>query len=63
MKKICSNCGEEFFCYHSQDCWCSSVNISEKLRLFLKDNFSDCLCKNCIERFIVSEKKDTKNNS
>ena len=48
MKKICPRCGKEFECVHSKDCWCITVHLSDKTKAFLKDNYTDCLCKDCL---------------
>jgi hypothetical protein len=52
MKKICENCGKEFICSHDQNCWCVRYKVSAKLSEYLKTNFKDCLCSECLENHI-----------
>ena len=52
MTKKCPRCNKEFECKHSATCWCSKYSISDNVRLFLKDNFSDCLCEDCLKEII-----------
>ncbi len=49
MKKICPRCGKEFECIHSKDCWCITVHLSDRAKANLSKNYSDCLCKDCLE--------------
>lgn len=49
MKKICPRCGKEFECVHSIDCWCVTIHLSDRAKANLKENYSDCLCKDCLE--------------
>lgn len=51
MKKRCPRCGALFDCLHNEDirlCHCASVELDAKMRKFLKENYSDCLCHNCL---------------
>ena len=52
MTKNCPRCNKEFECQHKATCWCSKYSISDNVRLFLKDNFSDCLCEDCLNALI-----------
>ncbi len=54
MKKKCPECGKEFICNHSTSCWCNSEKISAKTLKLLKEKYSDCLCKECLEKIIKS---------
>lgn len=56
MNKTCPKCGLEFECKHSGECWCISFDISKELAEFLKNNYEDCLCKQCITEYIESWK-------
>ena len=49
MKKICPRCGKEFECVHSINCWCVTIHLSDRAKANLKKNYSDCLCKDCLE--------------
>ena len=59
MKKICERCKKDFECNNSKNCWCSSVELSEWLAKYLKKNYTDCLCKNCLLqlKIVYSENK------
>lgn len=50
MKKTCPRCGKEFECVHSIDCWCVKVKLTDATKAYLKENYSDCLCKECLEK-------------
>ena len=50
MKKTCPRCGKEFECVHSVDCWCVKVKLTDATKTYLKENYSDCLCKECLEK-------------
>lgn len=49
MEKICPRCGKTFECLHSSKCWCVNIHISDKVKAKLKESYSDCLCKECLE--------------
>lgn len=53
MTKKCPRCNATFECQHSATCWCAKYSLSENLKLFLKDNYSDCLCENCMKELII----------
>jgi cysteine-rich CWC protein len=48
VTKICQACGAEFACLGGC-CWCSDVTISAATRERLTAQFSDCLCRACLE--------------
>lgn len=50
--KICPVCNSVFTCKHSADCWCSEIKIPTEVSSFLKKNYDDCLCKNCLLKTI-----------
>lgn len=52
MNKKCPKCCAEFECLHNLDCWCSKYVLSEKLSLYLRSNYVDCLCENCLKYYI-----------
>lgn len=52
MTKNCPRCKAIFDCQHNANCWCSKYIIPEKLRLFLKENYDDCICENCLRELI-----------
>ena len=49
MKKTCPRCGKTFECVHSIDCWCVKIQLKDTTKAYLKENYSDCLCKDCLE--------------
>ncbi len=57
-KKNCEKCGNTFHCKHSTDCWCSSYSIPEQLSSYLKKNYQDCLCKDCLINYIEKAKNN-----
>jgi hypothetical protein len=53
---VCEACGQEFACgAMTGNCWCMSVDLSEKDREHLKATFKNCLCQNCLEKFNSAE--------
>ncbi|MBR3492753.1 MAG: cysteine-rich CWC family protein [Bacteroidales bacterium] len=50
MKKACPRCGKTFECVHSIDCWCVKVKLTDATKAYLKEHYSDCLCKDCLEK-------------
>ena len=50
MTKTCPRCGKTFECVHSIDCWCVKVQLKDTTKAYLKANYSDCLCKECLEK-------------
>lgn len=56
--KRCSRCTAEFeCCTESRGCWCEAVQLSGETLNLLKEEYENCLCPNCLERF--SDKKDS----
>jgi hypothetical protein len=52
----CESCGEPFACGAAREgCWCTEVKLSEATRAGLRERFSRCLCRACLERFAVGE--------
>ena len=48
--KTCESCGAEFSCgANSEKCWCFRVDLSAETLAELRDNFNNCLCRNCLE--------------
>ena len=47
----CESCGEPFVCGASlKGCWCAEVELTETTRRQLKSKFTDCVCRNCLEK-------------
>lgn len=53
MTKKCPRCNDTFDCQHNANCWCSRYSLSDKLKSYLKDNYSDCICENCMKELIA----------
>lgn len=50
---VCEACGEEFICGATlAGCWCMKVTLSDEIRKDLKSKFNDCLCQNCLEKYV-----------
>jgi len=50
-KLACESCGAEFTCQADQEkCWCSEVAIPAENLTELKENFNNCLCRECLEK-------------
>ena len=51
----CPACGQRFACGATlRGCWCSEIRLTDAAREELKQLYSGCLCRNCLER--ASEK-------
>jgi hypothetical protein len=58
-KLFCESCGQEFSCGASlRGCWCADIPLNEKTRTQLRQTYSDCLCRTCLERFAAAEKDE-----
>ena len=49
IPKTCQRCGVEFGCGGSC-CWCDEVTLDTQVREELRQRFSDCLCRACLEQ-------------
>ena len=49
IPKTCQRCGVEFGCGGSC-CWCDEVTLDAQARETLRQTFSDCLCRSCLEQ-------------
>lgn len=51
MKKVCPRCGVMFDCAHDDimSCHCATVNLDSQMRHYLEENYSSCLCHDCLE--------------
>jgi hypothetical protein len=49
MPKTCQRCGVEFGCGGSC-CWCDEVALDAAVRETLRQQFTDCLCRSCLEQ-------------
>jgi len=48
LPKTCQRCGVEFGCGGSC-CWCDEVALDPAVRSELQQQFTDCLCRACLE--------------
>lgn len=50
--QTCPACGESFACELSlaKGCWCTEVKLSEETRQQLRERYSGCLCRACLEQ-------------
>ena len=49
-KLICESCGKEFSCgANVGECWCFAVELEAETLAQLRENFKNCLCKNCLK--------------
>ena len=50
MKKVCPRCGATNECMHDQilSCHCITVRLNEQQRAYLQENYSGCLCHDCL---------------
>jgi len=57
MKKTCPNCKNEFICKQDDiiNCDCYLIPIDSVIKEILENNYSDCLCKNCLQ--MITEKE------
>ena len=49
IPKTCQQCGVEFSCGGSC-CWCDEVQLDDQAREQLRQQFTDCLCRSCLEQ-------------
>lgn len=48
MVKTCQRCGSQFGCGVSC-CWCDEIRLTDNVRARMQRQFSDCLCRGCLE--------------
>jgi hypothetical protein len=47
--KTCEACGAEFSCgANAGKCWCFEIDSSAETLAKLRENFTSCLCENCL---------------
>ncbi len=49
--KKCPRCGNAFECFGEQDCWCENFEVHRKEMLKIMENYTDCLCRDCLMKF------------
>jgi hypothetical protein len=46
----CEACGKDFTCGASlAGCWCTELKLSDEARADLRNQYSRCLCRECLE--------------
>jgi len=47
---VCEKCGKIFTCFRNdvQNCWCNSITLKKEKELEIKNQFKDCLCRECL---------------
>jgi hypothetical protein len=54
----CESCGAEFTCNAGQEtCWCFDVKAAPENLTALKENFNNCLCRDCLEKMRADEQQ------
>ena len=53
--KYCPRCHSKFECKAGTVllCQCNRVIIDERVKEYLKENYNDCLCANCLEEIKI----------
>lgn len=52
----CEACGGPLTCgAQLSGCWCSEIKLSDETRAELKSRYSNCLCRECLEKAAASE--------
>ena len=55
QEKTCPRCGKKFICRHNDDitkCQCASVQLTPEARQYIAENYTDCLCANCLREIL-----------
>jgi hypothetical protein len=53
--KKCQKCGRTFRCEGDSDCWCESVNIHRSALQDILENYTDCICPDCLRIYEARE--------
>ncbi|MCF0205898.1 MAG: cysteine-rich CWC family protein [Bacteroidales bacterium] len=57
MQKVCPKCGKQFDCSQTEQCWCTKYEIPEDVANYLKENYLDCLCEDCLSSILKYKEK------
>jgi hypothetical protein len=52
--RVCPRCREGFHCDEAEGCWCEKLALDRATLKFLRTNYLDCLCENCLISFQVN---------
>lgn len=53
--KRCQKCGSRFSCDGDKDCWCEKVQIHKVQMLNVMEQYSDCICPQCLNEYKARE--------
>lgn len=49
---LCQSCHEDFTCGAGlTGCWCMEIKLDSSARAKMREQFRDCLCRNCLESY------------
>lgn len=55
----CSLCNTEFSCNADEGmCWCMSYTLSAEQLEYLNNNYSGCLCPECLKKYADSSEEE-----
>jgi hypothetical protein len=46
-QKVCPSCHEQFECA-AGGCWCDEVELTDRMRTTLREQYDNCLCPSCL---------------
>ncbi len=53
----CDACGNDFICGAGlTGCWCMEIKLDAPTRAKMREQFRDCLCRNCLENYADASK-------
>jgi hypothetical protein len=59
VPKECSKCGKPFeCCADKRGCWCEGYSLQPEALQELKENFENCLCKECLAEYGDKKEQD-----
>ena len=59
-QSVCEGCGASFGCgARESGCWCAAVKLSAEALAELRERYSSCLCRACLERLAAREEEGT----
>lgn len=62
---ICSKCKTKFNCNKEdiKNCHCNVFNFNNKTKKIIKNYYNDCLCNDCLNKFLLFEQLTLKEKS
>lgn len=51
INRNCPRCKAGFHCDEQEGCWCEKLTLDQATLKFLRMNYIDCLCENCLKTF------------